>query len=220
MLMQAGVDIWQEDDEGTLAEPGPEASTKVRMWWYEAIARDTSEAKKNLNDAANAISVVAALVATASYVGPLQPPLGYGTTDPSVLDMVQTTKLSIRVFVVTNCLSFYLAIGSILFAVVPSLPTPQESLHEEWRRSKRTIGIAILFLLMSIVGVLISFAAASNVGMADHYSWHGSGLAFYPTMFGGLICLFGIITFFVRLLRLVFDKNERIRRLYQKLPKV
>jgi len=119
MLMQAGVDIWQEDDEDTLAEPGPEASPIVRKWWYEAIARDTSEAKKNLNDAAIAISLVAALVATAS-----------------------------------------------------------------------------------------------------NYSWHGSGLAFYPTMFGGLICLFGILTFFVRLLRLVFDKNKQIRRLYQKLPKV
>jgi len=119
MLMQAGVDIWQEDDEDTLAEPGPEASPIVRKWWYEAIARDTSEAKKNLNDAAIAISLVAALVATAS-----------------------------------------------------------------------------------------------------NYSWHGSGLAFYPTMFGGLICLFGILTFFVRLLRLVFDKNKQIRRLDQKLPKV
>lgn len=209
MLMQAGVDIWQRDYEHTLAEPGPEASTYLRKWWYEAIAREISEAKKYLNDAANAISVVAALVATASYVGPLQPPLGYGTTDPSVLDLVQTTKLSIRVFVVSNCLSFYLAIGSILFAVVPSLPAPQESLHEEWRRSKRTIGIATLFLLISLLGVLISFAAASNAGMADEYSWHGSGLAFYPTLFGGLVCLFGIKTCFVRLLWLVFYKDVR-----------
>jgi hypothetical protein len=46
MLMQAGVDIWQEDDEDTLAEPGPEASPIVRKWWYEAIARDTSEPRK------------------------------------------------------------------------------------------------------------------------------------------------------------------------------
>jgi hypothetical protein len=95
MLMQAGVDIWQRDDERSLAEPGPEASTDLRTWWYGTIARDISEAKKDLNDAANAISVVAALVATVSYVGPLQPPLGYGTTDPSMLDLVQTTKLPI-----------------------------------------------------------------------------------------------------------------------------
>jgi hypothetical protein len=217
MLMQAGVDIWQRDCEHSLAEPGPEAPTPLRTWWYGIIARDISEAKKDLNDAANAISVVAALVATVSYVGPLQPPLGYGTTDPSVLDLVQTTKLPIRVFVVSNCLSFYLAIGSILFAVVPSLPMsslPIQRLSEEWQRSKRTIGMAILLLLMSIVGVLISFAAASNVGMEDQYSWKHSGLAFYPTLFGGLVCLFGIKTCFVRLLRLVFDKNERIRGWY------
>jgi hypothetical protein len=217
MLEQAGVDIWQRDCEHSLAEPGPEAPTGLRTWWYGIIARDISAAKKDLNDAANAISVVAALVATVSYVGPLQPPLGYGTTDPSVLDLVQTTKLSIRVFVVSNCLSFYLAIGSILFAVVPSLPMstlPIPRLSEEWQRFKRTLGIAIFFLLMSIVGVLISFAAASNVGMADHYSWKHSGLAFYPTLFGGLVCLFGIKTCFVRLLRLVFDKNEWIRGWY------
>jgi hypothetical protein len=82
MLEQAGVDIWQRDCEHSLAEPGPEAPIGLRTWWYGIIARDISAVKKDINDAANAISVVVALVATVSYVGPLQPPLGYGTTDP------------------------------------------------------------------------------------------------------------------------------------------
>jgi len=177
------------------------------------MARETLEAKKNLNEAANAISVVAALVATASFVGPLQPPLGYG--GDSMEGGVQDTYLSIRVFMVSNILSFYLAVASILFAVVPSLPMPQEGIYAEWQRTRKTVSVAIFFLLMSVLGVLISFGAASNSVVSEDYSWRHVGLSFYPTLLGGFICILGIILFFLRLLRLVFKGNEKIRYLYK-----
>ena len=211
ILVQAGVDVWEKDDGGNFPEPGRLASSENHLSWQNMVERETLEAKKSLNEAGNAISVVAALVATASYVGPLQPPLGY------VDDFVQTSNLSIRIFMVTNSVSFYLAIASIMFAVVPSLPMPQEGIYEEWQRTRKTIGIAISLLLMSVLGVLISFTAASNAVVSKEYSWRHGGLTFYPAVLAGLVCLIGITWFFIRLLRLMCPKSVMIRRLYQSL---
>ena len=193
ILVQAGVDVWEKDDGGNFPEPGRLASSENHLSWQNMVERETLEAKKSLNEAGNAISVVAALVATASYVGPLQPPLGY------VDDFVQTSNLSIRIFMVTNSVSFYLAIASIMFAVVPSLPMPQEGIYEEWQRTRKTIGIAISLLLMSVLGVLISFTAASNAVVSKEYSWRHGGLTFYPAVVAGLVCLIGIMWFFIRI---------------------
>ena len=208
ILVQAGVDVWEKDDGGNFPEPGRLASSENYLSWQNMVERETLEAKKNLNEAGNAISVVAALVATASYVGPLQPPLGY------VDDFVQTSNLSIRIFMATNSVSFYLAIASIMFAVVPSLPMPQEGIYEEWQRTRKTIGIAISLLLMAVLGVLISFTATSNSVVSEEYLWRHGGLTFY---LAGLVCLIGIMWFFTRLLRLIFPKSVMIRHLYQSL---
>jgi MFS family permease len=121
---------------------------------------------------------------------------------------------------VTNSVSFYLAIASIMFAVVPSLPMPEEGIYEEWQRTRKTMGIAISLLLMSVLGVLISFTAASNAVVSEEYSWRHGGLTFYPAIVAGLVCLIGIMWFFIRLLRLIFSKNVMIRKLYQSLFRI
>jgi hypothetical protein len=211
ILVQASVDVWEKDNDGNFPEPSKSASSENHLSWQNMVERETLEAKKSLNDAGNAISVVAALVATASYVGPLQPPLGYAN------DFVQTSNLSIRIFMATNSISFYLAIASIMFAVVPSLPMSQEGIYEEWQRTRKTIGIAISLLLVSVLGVLISFTAAANAVVSEEYSWRHGGLTFYPALVTGLVCLIGIIWFFIRLLRLIFPKSVIIRHLYQSL---
>jgi hypothetical protein len=215
ILVQAGVDLWQKDNMGNFPEPSRWASNATHLSWQKTVASETLEAKKSINEVGNAISVVAALVATVSYVGPLQPPLGY------VDDFVQTSNVSIRIFMVTNSILFYLlAIASIMFAVVPSLPMPQEGIYEEWQRTQQRIGIAISLLLMSVLGVLISFTTASNVVVSNEYSWRHGGLTFYPAVMGGLVCLIGIIWFFIRLLRLIFPQNVMIRHLYQSLFRI
>lgn len=212
MLLQAGIDVWQKDDDGDIAEPGLEAPDGVFLWWHEKVTNEVSEAKRNLNAAANAIFVVAGLVATASYVGPLQPPLGYDPTS----DEVQVTKLPIRIFVVSNNVSFYLAIASLMFAVMPSLPMSQEGLYDEWRHTQRTVAIAITFLLMSVLGVLVSFAAASNAGMTTPYSWHHLGLSFYPALVCGFFCVIGIGLLFLRVLRLILPKSKVVKSMYRR----
>lgn len=223
LLLQTGVDIWQKDDDNKIPDPGPEASHNEHLWWHDRIARETADTKGSLNQAGNAIAVVAALIATTSFVGPLQPPLGYGS-DPSNLidlDFVQATKASsVQVFMVSNSLSFYFAIASIMFAVAPSLPMPQEGLLEDLQRARNAVALALGILLLSTVCVLVSFAAASNAVMPVQYSWQHQGLTFYPTLVGGFSCAIGVLLFCLRLLRLTFYKNVRIRYLYQKFAKV
>ncbi|CAM6083527.1 unnamed protein product [Calypogeia fissa] len=80
LLIQAGLDMEQPNDSGEPPRPGLSAPNELTTWWFDKLAKQSQEAKTNLAAAANAISVTAALVATASYVGPLQPPLGLSTS--------------------------------------------------------------------------------------------------------------------------------------------
>jgi hypothetical protein len=77
---------------------------------------------------------------------------------------VQVIEILIKVLM-NNSLSFYLAITSIMLAIMPSLPIPKEGLVsgpcDDLKRSQRTIAIGML--LASIISVLISFAAFSLV---------------------------------------------------------
>jgi hypothetical protein len=213
MLLQDGVDIWQRDDQWKFAEPGSETSNEIRMWWFNKKAEEALATKKTLSDAANAISVVAALIATASYLGPLQPPLGLGTvTTSSYFDLVQTSSIPVQLFVISNCLSFYLAIGSIMFAIVPSVPMPIQGIgFDEWQRSKRTVGAALSLLLFSVFFVVVSFAAASNAGMSENSSYKHVGLAFYPVVVGGISCLMGITVFYMGFLRFIMSSSIGIK---------
>jgi hypothetical protein len=218
LLLQAGADIWAKDKMGNWADPGATASAKARLRWYERVAKETDNIRKQLNAAGTGIAVVAALVATASFVGPLQPPLSYVSmpSGPTTIDLgVQETQFMIRVFVVSNSLSFYLAIASIMLAIVPSLPIPQNGLlfgvREELQRSRKTVSIAIAMLLASIISVLISFAASS---LAVVHRQH-KGLTLYTTLAGGLACIVVIFFFSLRLLRLILTKNTFIINLYE-----
>jgi hypothetical protein len=58
-----------------MADPGAWAPNEVRIWWYKLVAKETLNIKTNLNATRTGIVVVATLVAMASFVDPLQPPL-------------------------------------------------------------------------------------------------------------------------------------------------
>ncbi|KAH8941642.1 hypothetical protein BDL97_14G053900 [Sphagnum fallax] len=220
LLLQAGADILARDKFGRMAEPGAQATNEARIWWYEFVAKETLNIKNDLNAAGTGTAVVATLVATASFVGPLQPPLNYVamSSGTATVDVgVQVTEFMIRVFLVSNGLSFYLAIAAIMLAIMPSLPIPKEGLvsgpSDDLKRSRRTISIAIGMLLASIISVLISFAASSLVVIPLQHR----GVMAYSTSIGGFICCIGIIFFFLRFLRLICPRNTVIKKLYQKI---
>jgi hypothetical protein len=223
LLLQAGADILATDKERRMADPGSLAPNEARIWWYELVAKETLNLKNDLNAAGTGTAVVATLVATASFVGPLQPPLNYVgmTSGTTTVDVgVQVTELMIKVFLVSNSLSFYLAITSIMLAIMPSLPIPKEGLVsgpcDDLKRSRRTISIAIGMLLASIISVLMSFAASSLAVIPLQHR----GLMAYSTSIGGLICCIGIFFFFFRFLRLICPQNMFIKKLYKRIGKL
>ena len=211
MLLEVGLDMWQEDENGDFPEPMWEATDGDNLWWHEKIKTQIMAARKSLNAAGNAISVVAGLVATAAYVGPLQPPLGLEMPD---LVVQVRNNLAVQVFVVSNSFSFLFAVVALMLALMPSLPVSQESLFEEWRHTRGTVSASLMVLLLSVLSILVSFAAANCAGMPDYKSVQKS-YAFYPAIIGGLMCSGVIILCFVRALRLIKPHNRTIASMYR-----
>jgi hypothetical protein len=223
LLLQAGADILTTDKDARMADPGAWAPDEAKIWWCELVAKETLNIKNDLNAAGTGTAVVATLVATASFVGPLQPPLSYVAMSSGTATMdigVQVTELLIQVFLVTNSLSFYLAITSIMLAIMPSLPIPKEGLVfgpcDDIKRSRRTISMAIGMLLASIISVLISFAVSSFLVIPSHHR----KLMAYSTSIGGFICCIGIFFFSLRFLRLICRQNTFIKKLYHWIGKL
>ena len=217
MLLQTGLDIWQKDNDGKIANPEREINDdEFVSWWHEKMAKEALDLRNNLNQGGNAISVIGALIATASYVGPLQPPLNYGS-DPS-MQLSPTSDNTgyahvwdpyVKIFMVSNSLSFYLAIASIMLAVVPSLPMPQQALLNELGRTRRTVASAICVLLLSVVGILVSYATASIAVMPNHTRLINARWTSYPALVGGFACLIGIVLFLNWVMRLMYPEMCR-----------
>jgi len=75
--MQSGLDTDQRNKDRMTPTLHPSCPEKVQNWWLLKVAKEDQENKNKLITAANVVSVTAALVAMASFVGPLQPPLDY-----------------------------------------------------------------------------------------------------------------------------------------------
>ncbi len=204
LLLQAGADIWQPDQEQQIANPGIDATDEVRHWWYEKLAEKTSDARNKINAGGTATAVVAALIASASFSGHLSPPISY---DASALDHVPITEGWVKTFICTNNLSFYLAIASIMFAIMPSIPLSHEDLSREIIRAKISLATAISFLLLSIFCFILSFASSSIAIMPKENTFEDVGLTAVPTAIGGFCCIIGISFFIWRLLRFAFPKK-------------
>ena len=226
MLLQAGLEIWQKDNDGKIASPGREINDdEFISWWHEKMAKEAFDLRNILNQGGNAVSVIGALIVSASYVGPLQPPLSYGS-DPSMQLSPTSENIGyadvwdpyVKIFMVSNSMSFYLAIASIMFAVVPSFPMPQGPLLNELGRIRRTVCSAICILLLSVVGILVSFATASIAVMPNHSSLINARWTSYPVLEGGFACLIGIVLFLNTVLRLMYP--ELCRRFEKVLFKV
>ncbi len=186
LLLRAGVDIWQLDRIGNIADPGFDAPHEARLWWYEKIAKEKYRAKAKINAAGTATAVVAALIASTSFNGHFSPLTGY---DPDMNYHEPITKSLVQSFVVTNCVSFYVAMTSIMFAIVPSFPLAQEGLREELDRSRNAVRKAILALLLSIVSFIFSFIFSSIAVMPKELKY--KLLTIVPAVLGGVFCIYG-----------------------------
>jgi hypothetical protein len=211
LLLQAGIDAWAENEDGELPFPGSMASSEASQWWYEKLVNESSKLKKSLSDAANATSLIATLVATASFIGPLQPPRGYDSTS----GYIRIDHMLIQIYLVGNCLSFFFSVASLITAVIPSLPMPKESMDAEAKRSQRvgSIRVASVLLLIAIVCILASFSAASIVVVP--FGWSERTAVGICILLGGVVCLVGLTLYVLRLCWIVFHQNRRVRLYYR-----
>ncbi|CAM6089277.1 unnamed protein product [Calypogeia fissa] len=190
LLLQVGISIWEPNNEGRTARPEADAPGTFVEWWYKKVAQETQQEQQTLNAAANAVSVTAALVATASYVGPLTPPLGFGG-DPLSL---QVDILALRIFVICNTLSFFLALAAIMLALAPSLPMIRSSVFRDLVRTRMLVTMAVSCLFPSIICVLLAFAAAYSAVIPNNgLAYHGLGVG--AIAISGAISLFAMYMF-------------------------
>ncbi len=202
LLLQAGADILARSKTGHFADPGFYASDDIRTWWFDLVDKQIVTIKGDLNTAATATAVVSALVATSSFVGP-------------VVDIgADVTRPLIRMSIVCNNLSFYLAIASVTLSLLPSLPVPKEGLvsgpANELIRSRKVIVAAIAALFIAIISEVIAFSASSLAVIPLEHR----GLIAYSTSIGGLVCCLVFFFFSLSFLRLVFPRSALIRQLY------
>ncbi|CAM6089428.1 unnamed protein product [Calypogeia fissa] len=227
LLLRAGCDIFKANNEGQAPYPRGHLvnNESFLTWWYEKEGKEFKMIQTNMSYFANATSVIAALVATVSYIGPLQPPGGYVAPSNNKMHVGNTW---VKVFIVCDTLSFYLAIAAITFALIPSLPMPQQEMRDELYRTRRMVTLAISILFPSIICVDMAFASSmiaviSNdssltVGESNDSSLTvGEILFITTTSIGGAICFGGFFLFFVRLLGFLFPRNSFVRYIYNSI---
>ena len=217
LLMQAGLDMNKTNLDGYCPELSSRTPEDVRQWWYEKFTKQTQEHLNNLYDAANAVSVTAALVATASFAGPLQPPLGLVSgTDDWLNNYAQFSYPTVEAFFFFDNLTFYLSMSSIILALIPFLPISHEGILREVRVAQKTLQAAVVVLFMSIVFLICAFfAAAMSIVPKDH--WRYKSLTMFTTGIGGMICTIVLVLFCLRLLRVIKIKNGFVIKTYNSI---
>ncbi|CAM6095744.1 unnamed protein product [Calypogeia fissa] len=210
LLLQAGCDIFKINKKKQIPYPMGSLKDKVFLsWWYKTQKEEFTTAQNNLNFATNAIAITATLVATASYVGPLQPPQGYDSNH------IQYANAWVSIFIVCDTLSFYLAIVAIILSLISALPMPEQATMEELQRTRGMVTLAVGILLPSIFFVFLAFASSSISVMSANITSEISGiLTIVTTIIGAVLCFLAFILFIIRLLAFVFPRNSSIRRIY------
>jgi hypothetical protein len=211
LLIESGsIDIWTpHKGNDNFPSPDSRADDDALRWWYEKMTNERTNAKKNISDGANATGIIAALVATASFIGPFQPPLGY---DQSSDGYIHTEQVGVRVYLVCNGLAFFFAVACIMImAIILAIPMPKEPFHSEFKRSRVCLRCAALMLLLSIICLLISFSAASMAVVST--DWNKRRLVVLYVGLGGGVCIIVVLIYIILLCEMMFNRiNNRIKK--------
>lgn len=210
-LLQVGCEVFKANKRKQVPYPtGSMNDARFLSWWYGKQEKEFNTTQNNLNFATNAIAVTATLVATASYMGPLQPPMGYDASQ------IQYQNVWVSMFIVCDTLSFYFAIVAITLSLIPALPMPQQAMMDELQRTRGMVILAVGILLPSIFFVFVAFACSSiSVMSANITSEIGGILTIVSTLVGIFLCFLAFTLFTVRLLAFVYPRKESIRIVYE-----
>lgn len=152
-------------------------------------------------DSTNAILVGAALIASVTFAGWLQPPLNY-VTYPNLRGSPQYAAIQqhmwMRVFWVLNSLSFFAAIGTVQAGACGVLPLRHVHIGRAVIYIRRALMVASLLMALSVACVLGAFSAAGFVVLPPILKFEVYMMS--TVGFGGLINACLILWFIQRVL--------------------
>jgi len=174
-------------EEDTDGRTPLQIATEANMKEIEKVLRQRPEVKDFLDklsrdrqgfvDAANALLVGAALIATVTFAGWLTPPLGYipdydfsqsFPAPPQTPESYAAVKnhTTLKAFWVFNSLSFFSAIATVLAGADAALPNLRDDfigdvfIARQVKSVAKALTRATIFLVISVVCVLGAFASA------------------------------------------------------------
>ncbi|CAK9208071.1 unnamed protein product [Sphagnum troendelagicum] len=145
-------------------------------------------------NAANAILVGAALLASVTYAAWLQPPFGIDTTGPPIYSAIKD-HWEIQMFWVFNSLSFFFAMATFLAAAGASIPSKGITLAHV----RGAVHMASFYLVVSISCAMGAFATAGIVILPHAMKYRGNMIV--TVALGGTVCLYSLFLFLHKLLR-------------------
>ncbi len=173
-------------------------------------------------DAANALLVGAALIASVTFAGWLQPPLGYipdyefsqpFPAPPQTPQSYAAVKnhATVKAFWVFNSLSFFFAIATVLAGADAALPNLKEDfIGRRVKSVERALIRATILLVISVVCVLGAFASAGFAALPPLLKYDTSMII--TVCIGGTICM-------LTLAKIIWKLSSPIRMQFLKTSK-
>jgi len=155
-------------------------------------------------DAANAIFVGAALIASVTIAPWLQPPLNYtsyfgegylsSVLAPSSSDLKYVDveyNIALHAFWAFNALSFYFAIGTVVCRARSVLPRSQLFIKKTVEKLRINLLVTSTLLACSVLFVIITFGIAGTIVLTPliKYQW----CMIVPTIVGGRVCTMSLV---------------------------
>ncbi|CAK9218976.1 unnamed protein product [Sphagnum troendelagicum] len=170
-------------------------------------------------DAANALLVGAALIASVTFAGWLQPPLGYTPyydfpqpfpAPPGVYESYAAIKQNpkVKAFWVFNSLSFFFAIATVLAGADAAMPSLDGAFIARVVKSvRRSLIVASILLVMSVVCVLGAFASGGFAVLPPLLKYDTSMII--TVCVGGTVCMIILAKFLWKLAKAIHIGVQR-----------
>ncbi|KAH9573151.1 hypothetical protein CY35_02G190300 [Sphagnum magellanicum] len=173
-------------------------------------------------DAANALLVGAALIASVTFAGWLQPPLGYtpyydfsqpSPAPPGAYESYAAIKQNpkVKAFWVFNSLSFFFAIATVLAGADAAMPSLDDAFIGRVVKSVRTsLILASVLLVMSVVCVLGAFASGGLAVLPPVLKYDTSMII--TVCVGGTVCMIILAKFLRKLAKAIHIRVQRRKK--------
>ncbi|KAH9573145.1 hypothetical protein CY35_02G189700 [Sphagnum magellanicum] len=170
-------------------------------------------------DAANALLVGAALIASVTFAGWLQPPLGYTPyydfsqpfpAPPGAYESYAAIKQNpkVKAFWVFNSLSFFFSIATVLAGADAAMPSLDDAFIGRVVKSVRTsLILASILLVMSVVCVLGAFASGGLAVLPPVLKYDTSMII--TVCVGGTVCMIILAKFLRKLAKAIHIQVQR-----------